>query len=373
MQFIDLQRQYEAYRAEFEAAMAGVLAGAKFILGPEVGRLEEELAAYAGRRFAIACGNGTSSLEMALMAAGVGPGDAVFCPAFTFIATAEVAMLRGATPVFVDIDPVTYNIDPADLAAKIAAVGKAGRLAPKAVIPVDLFGLPADYGRLEPLAREYGLFLLEDAAQGFGGSLGGQRAGSFGQASSTSFFPAKPLGCYGDGGAMFTDDEALAATLRSLRGHGQGDRRYEHVRVGQNSRLDTLQAAVLLVKLAHFPQELAERQRVAARYSKNLAGAVTVPTVPGGCVSSFAQYTIRVAPDKRAGLMARLKEKGVPTAIYYPTPLHLQPVFAHLGGRPGDLPQAEKASAEAMSLPFHPFLADDEVDFICGELRRCLR
>lgn len=358
--FIDLKRQYAALEAEMRAALDRVLASAAFIHGPEVGEFEKVLADYAGVAEAVTCANGTDSLELALRAQGVGSGDAVFCPSFTFIATAEAPAIIGARPVFVDIDPRTYNLDPEDLKAKIRAVRAEGRHRPRAVIPVDLFGLPADYGALEPLCAREGLFLLEDAAQGFGGALGARRAGSFGQAGSTSFFPAKPLGCYGDGGAVLTDDRALAAELRSLRAHGAGSHKYEHVRLGVNSRLDTLQAAVLLVKLKAFPRELEARQRVAEEYTRKLKDSLIIPVVPEGFYSSWAQYTVRVPAGRRDSIMRRLQEQGLPTAVYYPRPLHLQPAFAGLGGRPGDLPASEQAAAEVLSLPMHPYLSGRE-------------
>ena len=366
--FIDLKRQYEILEKEISQAVAKVLDSGQFIGGAAVTDFEKALADFVGVGHAIGCGNGTSSMEMALMALNVGPGDAVFCPSFTFIATAEVIALRGAEPIFVEIDPLTYNIDPADLSTKIQAVKKAGRLIPRAIIPVDLFGLPADYLAIEAIAAEHELFILEDAAQGFGGSIKGRRAGSFGQAGSTSFFPAKPLGCYGDGGALFTNDAALAETLRSIRTHGSGIEKYEHVRLGTNSRLDAIQAAVLSVKLKAFPWELDERQRVAARYSAALASQMPVPHIPETYFSSWAQYTVRVPAEKRLNIMEFLKSKGVPTMIYYPKPLHLQPAFASLGGRAGDLPVSELASAEVLSLPMHPYLKDEEIDQICGFL-----
>ncbi|UQZ91205.1 aminotransferase DegT [Deltaproteobacteria bacterium Smac51] len=368
MPFIDLKKQYQALQNEIEAAVAKVLGAAQFINGPEVQEFEKALAEYVGTAEAIACANGTSSMEMALMAADIGPGDAVFCPAFTFIATAEVVALRRARPVFVDIDPLTYNIDPVDLEVKIEAVKREGRDMPRAVIPVDLFGLPADYTAIEAVAAEHNLMVLEDAAQGFGGALNRRRAGSFGQVASTSFFPAKPLGCYGDGGALFTNDKALAEKLRSLRAHGAGSHKYEHVLIGQNSRLDTIQAAILLVKLRAFPRELEERQRVAARYTENLRDHLIVPHVPVGGLSSWAQYTVRIPAGRREEVMNSLKDKGVPTMIYYPKPLHLQPAFLHLGGQMGHLPESEKASAEVMSLPMHPYLTNEEVDFVSREV-----
>ena len=371
--FIDLKKQFSTLSEEIQAGISAVLESGQYINGPQVGEFEKALADYAGAAEAVACANGTAALMLPLMALNIGPGDAVFCPAFTFIATAEVVSLRGARPVFVDIDPRTYNIDPADLEAKIEALLREGRYKPRAVIPVDLFGLPADYDRLEPLADKYRLEIIEDAAQGFGGAVRGRRAGSFGRAAGTSFFPAKPLGCYGDGGAMLTDDSELAGVLRSLRAHGSGGHKYEHVRVGDNSRLDTLQAAVLLVKLKAFPREMDERQRVAARYTMRLKDFMATPFIPDGCLSSWAQYTVRVPAPKREAIMAALKDKGVPTMIYYPKPLHLQPAFAALGGRPGDLPASETASAEVMSLPMHPYLTDAEIDAIAAQVLNTLK
>ena len=367
-EFIDLKKQYEILGEEIRAGINDVLTSARYINGPQVGELEKALSEYMGVKETVACGNGTASMEMALMALNVGPGDAVFCPAFTFIATAEVAALRGARPIFVDIDPRTYNLDPQDLENKIIEVKRRGNFRPRGVIPVDLFGLPADYPAIEALAQKYELFVLEDAAQGFGGRIGQMTAGSFGLIGSTSFFPAKPLGCYGDGGAVMCKEPIIAQRLRSIRAHGAGGHKYEHVRLGTNSRLDTVQAAVLLVKLRAFPGELIERQRVAARYSLNLKSCLVTPFVPEGYFSSWAQYTVRVPAGRREALMAALAERGVPTMIYYPKPLHLQPAFADLGGREGDLPHSEQASREVLSLPMHPYLTDAEVDAISADL-----
>ena len=370
--FIDLKKQYEILGPEIRAGLEEALASAQYINGPQVGELEKALSDYVGVGQTVACGNGTTSMEMALMALKVGPGDAVFCPAFTFIATAEVVALRGARPVFVDIDPLTYNLDPADLELKIQEVRSEGKYNPKGIITVDLFGLPADYPAVQPLADNYGLFVLEDAAQGFGGRIGGRVAGSFGLIGSTSFFPAKPLGCYGDGGAVMTNAPELAEVMRSIRVHGAGAHKYEHVRLGTNSRLDTVQAAILLVKLAAFPQELEERQRVAGRYARNLEGLLTLPFVPENYLSSWAQFTVRVPAGRREMIMAALKDRGVPTMIYYPKPLHLQPAFADLGGREGQLPHSEKASREVMSLPMHPYLSDADVDAICAAVAKVM-
>lgn len=370
--FIDLKKQYKALERDIQTAIESVLTSGQYINGPQVGEFEKKLAQYAGTSQAVACANGTSALELPLMALGIGEGDAVFCPTFTFIATAEVIALRGARPIMVDIDPRTYNLDPLDLEVKIKQVKAEGRFRPKAVMPVDLFGLPADYEKLEPLAAKYGLDIIEDAAQGFGGALGSRRAGSFGRLAGTSFFPAKPLGCYGDGGAILTNDDGLAEVLRSLRTHGSGRHKYEHVRVGNNSRLDTLQAAILLVKLEAFPHEMEERQRVAQRYGQRLGQYMEVPFIPEKALSSWAQYTIRVRADQRAAIMESLKEAGVPTMIYYPTPLHLQPAFASLGGRLGDFPESEAAAAEVLSLPMHPYLDDGEIDLIAEQLLKAL-
>ena len=371
--FIDLKKQYKALERDIQAGLAAVLESGQYINGPQVGEFEKALADYCGVTEAVACANGTAALMLPLMALGIGPGDAVFCPAFTFIATAEVVSLRGAHPVFVDINPRTYNIDPADLEAKIETVLRESRYQPRIIIPVDLFGLPADYDRLEALAVKHSLTIIEDAAQGFGGGIRGRRAGSFGRVAGTSFFPAKPLGCYGDGGAMLTNDSELAGVLRSLRTHGSGGHKYEHVRIGDNCRLDTLQAAILLVKLRAFPHEMEERQRVAARYSRRLNDFMNTPFTPEGHSSSWAQYTVRVPAERRESIMAALKDQGVPTMIYYPKPLHLQPAFAELGGKPGDLPAAETASAEAMSLPMHPYLADAEIDAIAEYILNALK
>ena len=370
--FIDLKKQYECLKTEIDAAMAEVLTAGQYINGPAVGALEKELSEYCGVKETICVANGTEALMLPLLYWGLGAGDAVFCPSFTFIATAEVISLRGASPIFVDIDPHTYNMCPKDLSNKILAVKKEGKLKPKAIISVDLFGLPADYESLEKIAKEHDLLLLEDAAQGFGGRLKEKKACSFGQAAGTSFFPAKPLGCYGDGGAIMTNDVEMAAALRSLRTHGSGTHKYEHVRIGVNSRLDTLQAAVLRVKLKAFPKELTERQRVADFYTKKLAGLLETPHTPAGYLSSWAQYTVRVAAEKREIIMEALKNKGVPSMVYYPKPLHLQPAFAQAGAKVGDLPHSEKAAAEVMSLPMHPYLSNDELALICESIQSSL-
>ena len=370
--FIDLKAQFAVLEPEIRARMDAVLAHGKFIMGPEVAELETALAAFAGTRHAVSCASGTDALLMPLLAWGVGPGDAVFTTPFTFIATAEVIALLGATPVFVDIDPRTYNIDPARLAQAIHAVkaqdptthplpvaAMTHKLRPRAVVPVDLFGLPADYDAIAAVAREHGLAVLEDAAQGFGGVYKGKMAGALGTAGATSFFPAKPLGCFGDGGAVLTDDDELAEALRSIRVHGKGGHKYDNVRVGLNCRLDTLQAAILLAKLPAFPGELDARDAAAARYAAGLAGlsGLTLPVVPEDCRCAWAQYTLRLS--RRVAVAAALREAGVPSMVYYPKPLHTQTAFAGLGHAPGDFPESLAASEQVLSLPMHPYLTAD--------------
>jgi UDP-2-acetamido-2-deoxy-ribo-hexuluronate aminotransferase len=433
MDFIDLAAQQRRISEKLSANIAKVLAHGQYINGPEVRELEETLAAYVGARHAVGCASGTDALLMALMALEIGPGDAVFTTPFTFIATAEVISLLGATPVFVDIDPVTFNLDPAQLELAIAAVKKSdpaiyplpksaaawngNRLAavgivlvedhdgctnpdpddrrnddaqaggeiglrPRAVIPVDLFGLPADYDAIGAVAARHGLDVVEDAAQSFGGECRGKKAGAFGRIACTSFFPAKPLGCYGDAGMCFTDDDRLAAALRSIRVHGQGSDKYDNVRIGINGRLDTLQAAILLAKFSIFPEEIDLRQEVAKRYDALLAGIIKTPVIPDGYKSAWAQYSLLARDDaERNALMAKLRDGGVPTAIYYPKPLHRQAAFAGLrydgetanqacsatasrNTSPGSpdpslppfFPVSEDCARRIFSLPMHPYL-----------------
>jgi dTDP-4-amino-4,6-dideoxygalactose transaminase len=352
--FIDLQAQRRRLGAPLEAAIQAAVEGGQWILGPQVTQFEKEVAAFAGVRHAVACANGTDALLLVLKAWGVGAGDAVFVPAFTFAATGEVVALAGATPVFVDVLADTFNMDPASLEAAIAMVKREARLTAKVVMPVDLFGQPADYLALEPIACREGLKLFCDTAQGFGGLLDGKRAGAIGDAAATSFFPAKPLGCYGDGGAIFTDDDGLKDLLLSLRMHGQGADRYEHVHIGYNSRLDTIQAAILIEKLKIFTDEIAARNAVAARYNEAFAGSnrLVTPYVIAGATSTWAQYTLQV--DDRAKFQADLKAAGVPTAVYYPIPLSRQKAYAHFPSAP--TPVSEKLSARVVSLPMHPYL-----------------
>jgi dTDP-4-amino-4,6-dideoxygalactose transaminase len=360
--FIDLQAQRRRLGEPLNAAIQAAVEGGQWILGPQVAQFEKEIAAWAGVRHAIACANGTDALLLVLRAWGVGPGDAVFVPAFTFAASSEVVALAGASPVFVDVLPDTFNMDPASLEAAIALVKKDGKLTPKVVMPVDLFGQPADYRALAPIAAREGLKLFCDTAQGFGGLLDGKRAGAIGDAAATSFFPAKPLGCFGDGGAMFTNDDGLKDVLLSLRMHGQGADRYEHVHVGYNSRLDTIQAAILIEKLKIFPDEIELRNRVARRYNDAFAGSnrIVAPHVIDGAVSTWAQYTLQV--ENRAKFQADLKAAGVPTAVYYPIPLSRQKAYARYPS--ASTPVSEALSAKVVSLPMHPYLDEASQDRI---------
>lgn len=369
MQFIDLKTQYLRLKDEIDAGIHNVLDNTAFIMGEKVTLLEKRLGDFCGAKHALSCSSGTDALLMPLMAWGVGPGDAVFVPTFSFFATAEVVGLVGATPIFVDISPDTYNMDPVALQRAIERVKAQGVLHPRAVIPVDLFGQCTDYDAMLPLAQAHGLRVLEDAAQAFGASYRGRKAGSFGDAAATSFFPAKPLGCYGDGGAVFTGDDETAAALRSIRIHGQGTDKYDNERLGINGRLDAMQAAVLLAKLSIFEDEIVRRNDIAADYSRRLEDAVTVPRVRDGCVSTWAQYSIlcRDAGHRERVRMA-LAAQGVPSMVYYAIPLHLQKAFATLGGRPGQCPVAEDASHRILSLPMHAYLADHDIERIAGAI-----
>lgn len=367
--FIDLKAQQDRLRGPIEAAMARVLDHGQYIMGPEVAALEDQLAAFCGARHAITCANGTDALVLVLMAWGIGPGDAVFVPSFTFIATAEAAALVGATPVFVDVLPDTFNLDPASLDAAIDAAVQAG-LTPRAVIPVDLFGQPADHPAIAAIAAAHGLLVLDDAAQGFGGALNDRAVGTFGHATATSFFPAKPLGCYGDGGAVFTDDDALAETLRSLRVHGKGGDKYDNVRIGQNSRLDTLQAAILIEKLAVFADEIVARQRVADRYAAALGTVTRTPVVTPGARSAWAQYTLVV--EDRAALVAGCRDAGVPTQVYYPIPLHRQSGYAQYPQAPGGCPVSDHLAGHVVSLPMHPYLSPAAQDRVIAAVRHAV-
>ncbi|MGB9852741.1 MAG: DegT/DnrJ/EryC1/StrS family aminotransferase [Candidatus Kapaibacteriota bacterium] len=369
MNFIDLQRQYARIKEILDSRLANVFSSCQFILGPQVEELERRLANFVGRKYCVTCSSGTDALLMPLLAWGIGKGDAIFTTPFTFIATSEVIRLVGATPIFVDIDPRTFNIDPEDLEEKIVATSRSGKLRPKVIIPVDLFGLPANYKRITEIAKQYVLFVLEDAAQGFGGSIDGRRACSFGEVSATSFFPAKPLGCYGDGGAVFTDNGEMYELLVSIRVHGQGKDKYENVRNGINGRLDTIQAVVLLTKLEIFEDELRRRNEIAKKYCELLKGKVETPFVPEGYFSSWAQFSVLADNEKhRAEIIERLKKKNIPTAIYYPLPLHLQKVNLDLGYKQGDFPVSEAISKRILSLPMHPYLTDSEIEMIANSI-----
>ena len=370
--FIDLDAQRRRIGARMEEAILRVVRHGQYILGPEVKTFEVQLSAFCGARHAITCASGTDALILALMAKGVGRGHAVLCPSFTFAATAEAVVLVGATPVFVDVLDETFCMDPAGLEAGLAAARQAG-LTPVAVIAVDLFGQPADYEALSAAAKAYGLWLLADAAQSFGASYKGQSVGTLGEIATTSFFPAKPLGCYGDGGAMFTADDGLADVIRSLRMHGQGTDKYDNVRIGTNSRLDTVQAAVLTEKLAVFPSEIAMRNAAARRYAELLSDVVRVPTVPRELTSVWAQYTIRVPAAQRGPIVSSLKNDGVPTAIYYPKPLHQQTAYRGYPVAKGGLPVSERLAGDVLSLPMHADLTPALQSRIADSLRRALK
>jgi len=368
IKFVDLALQQDRIRPSLDRRIAAVLAHGKYIMGPEVAELEKALADWVGQGMCISCSSGTDALVMPLMAWDIGPGDAVFVPSFTFTASAEVILLLGATPIFVDVEPASFNIDVADLAARIAAVKAEGRLRPRAVMAVDLFGLPADYDAIHAVAKAQDMYVLADSAQSFGArAADGKPVGALADITSTSFFPAKPLGGYGDGGAVFTTDLDLTEKMRSIRVHGQGTEKYDVVRIGLNARLDTLQAAVLLAKLDIFAEEVEARNRVAARYSEGLKDVCTVPAVPAGVTSAWAQYTIRCA--NRDAVAAKLKLAGIPTAIYYPRPMHLQTAYLAYGEGVGSLPESERACGEVLSLPMHPYLTDGEIDAVVSAFR----
>ena len=370
--FIDVAAQRRRLGRSVDEAIARVLGHCQFILGPEVRALEAALAAFCGARHVVSCASGTDALVMVLMAAGVGPGDAVICPSFTFTATAEVAALVGATPVFADVEEASFNLDPESLRAACATARALG-LRPKAVIPVDLFGQPADYDRIMPIAEAEGLFVLDDAAQAFGATYKNRRVGALAPATATSFFPAKPLGCYGDGGAVLTDDEELAGVLRSLRIHGEGSGKYDCVRIGLNGRLDTIQAAVLIEKLRIFPEEIVARERIARRYSAGLSDIANVPKLAPGSTSVWAQYTVRLADGRRDELAAALKPQGIPTAIHYPVPLHRQEPYRRFPVAEGGAPVSERLAEEVISLPMHAYLDEATQDRIIEAVRRALR
>lgn len=372
MEFIDLKAQYRYLKNEIDENIQNVLNHGNYIMGEEVRVLEKKLAEYVGVKYCVTCANGTDALSLALMAWDIQRGDAVFVPSFTFYSTSEVVSAIGATPIFVDIIEETFNMDPEKLEEAILNIQKEGKLKPRVIIPVDLFGLPADYRMIKPIAEKYELLVLEDAAQGFGGEINNQKAGSFGDISTTSFFPAKPLGCYGDGGALFTNTKEYYDLLISLRVHGKGRFKYDNVRVGMNSRLDTIQAAVLLPKLKAFEDyEINKRNEFALKYTQQLSSIVKTPFIPEGMKSSWAQYTIKLKDEKeRDMLLSKLKHKGIPTMIYYPKPLHLQTVYQCFHVH--DLTVSEEVSKRVLSLPMHPYLDDESINLICDGIKEVL-
>ena len=368
MQFRDLKQQYQVLKNDIDKAVVETMQSGSFIMGQPVKDLERELATYVGVKHCISCANGTDALTLALKVWGVGFGDAVFVPDFTFFSSAEVVSLEGATPVFVDVEEDTFNISTDDLERTIRKIIAEGLLTPRVIVAVDLFGLPANYPTLRQIADKYHLLILEDGAQGFGGNISGKRACSFGDISTTSFFPAKPLGCYGDGGAVFTDNDEWAALTDSYRVHGKGSFKYDNVRIGLNSRLDTLQAAILQVKLKAFRDyELTDVNKVAARYTELLKDVpdVKTPTIPAGFYSSWAQYTLRLESKKqRDALQAHLKEQGIPSMVYYPTPMHLQTAFKNSPSFLSPLPSSLKLSETVLSLPMHPYLTKSDLQIV---------
>ena len=374
MQFRDLKTQYIVLKDEMDKAILDVVASSAYVMGPKTKEMETAFAEYVGMKHCIACNSGTDALLLALKAWNVKPGDAVFVPSFTFFASAEVVAMQGATPIFVDVDKDTFNIDVADLERKIEQTLKNGKFAPRVIIAVDLFGLPADFKNIRKVADKYGLYVLEDGAQGFGGRIGDKKACSFGDISTTSFFPAKPVGCYGDGGAVFTNNDEWAALVDSYHIHGKGSDRYDNVRIGMNSRLDSLQAAILLVKLKAFKDyELTDVNKVAARYTEKMKDVVKTPIVPEEFYSSWAQYTLQVKDkETRDGLQAALKEFDIPTAIYYPIPMHRQTAFNYLNLDDNSCPTADQLADTVISLPVHPYLSEVDQDMICDAVRRFL-
>ncbi|MBB6216373.1 dTDP-4-amino-4,6-dideoxygalactose transaminase [Anaerosolibacter carboniphilus] len=374
MEFRDLKAQYNKYKNEIDSAIQEVLNNTNFIGGKEVDTLEKGLAEYVGVKHCITCANGTEAMTLLMMAWDIKVGDAVFVPDFTFFSTGEIVSFRGATPIFVDVDRDTFNIDTVKLERAINKVLKESKLNPKVIIPVDLFGLPADHIEIERIAKKYKLKVLEDAAQGFGGSINGKKACSFGDAATTSFFPAKPLGCYGDGGAIFTNDDALADLLNSYKVHGKGENKYDNVRIGVNSRLDTIQAAILNVKLTAFiNHELDDVNRVYRFYTERLKGIVETPFIPNSYVSSFAQYTIKLkSREERDALQTKLKENGIPSMIYYVKPMHKQDAFRALEYDDSDFEVTNKLCDTVLSLPIHPYIREIDVEKVCNSIVKIL-
>jgi dTDP-4-amino-4,6-dideoxygalactose transaminase len=370
MQFRDLKTQYNVLKDEMDKAILDVVSSSAYVMGPKIKEMEIAFADYVGVKHCVACNSGTDALLLALKVWDVKPGDAVFVPSFTFFASAEVIAMQGATPVFVDVDKDTFNMDVDDLERKIEQTIKAGKLTPRVVIAVDLFGLPADFKTIRKVADKHKLYVLEDGAQGFGGRIGDRKACTFGDISTTSFFPAKPVGCYGDGGAVFTDNDEWAELLESYHIHGKGSDRYDNVRIGMNSRLDSIQAAILLVKLKAFKEyELVDVNKVAARYTEKLKDVVKTPIVPEGFYSSWAQYTLQLEDkEARAGLQAALKALDIPTAIYYPIPMHRQTAFNYLNPDDNRCPVSDQLADTVVSLPIHPYLSEKDQDVICDAI-----
>lgn len=374
MQFKDLKQQYHTLKADIDRAILDVAASGAYVMGPAVVELERMLADYVGTRHCVSCASGTDALMLALKAWGIGHGDAVFVPDFTFFASAEAVSSVGATPVFVDVDRETFNINPADLENKIQATIREGELLPKVIMAVDLFGLPANYPAIRTIADNHHLLILEDGAQGFGGAVDGKRCCSFGDISTASFFPAKPLGCYGDGGACFTDNDEWAALINSFRMHGQGESKYENVRIGMNSRLDTIQAAILQVKLKAFDNELSAINKAAAEYTARLANIVEAPAVPAGFRSSWAQYTIKLNSNaERNGLQAYLKGQGIPSMVYYLCPLHRQMAYRNSWQPESGCPIADNLCNVVLSLPIHPYISSEEITDVCNAIKAFLQ
>ena len=366
MEFRDLKTQYKKYKNEIDLAIQEVLNNANFIGGKEIKTLEKRLAKYVGVKHCITCANGTEAMTLLMMAWDINEGDAVFVPDFTFFSTGEIVSFKGATPIFIDVDKDTFNMDAEKLEIAIKKVISEGKLTPRVIIPVDLFGLPADYEKIEKIAKKYNLKVLEDAAQGFGGSINGRKACSFGDAATTSFFPAKPLGCYGDGGAIFTDDDDVAALLNSLKVHGKGDNKYDNVRVGINSRLDSIQAAVLNVKLTAFiDHELEDVNKLYCLYNEKLKNLVETPLIPKGYVSSFAQYTIKLKDEEeRDNLKTKLKSEGIPSMIYYVKPMHKQGAFDNHLYADSDFEVTNDLCERVLSLPMHPYMTKENVNSV---------
>lgn len=374
MEFRDLKKQYQVLKSDIDQAVLDVMQSGAFIMGKPVKELEAQLAEYVGVKHCISCANGTDALTLAMKVWGIKPSDAVFVPDFTFFSSAEIVSFEGATPVFVDVDKDTFNIDAEDLERVIEKTLKEGKLTPKAIVTVDLYGLPANYPAVRKIADKYGLYILEDAAQGFGGAINGKRACSFGDISTTSFFPAKPLGCYGDGGAVFTDNDEWAALADSYRVHGKGTFKYDNVRIGMNSRLDTIQAAILQIKLKAFADyELDAVNKAAKMYTERLKNFVKIPSIPEGFLSSWAQYTIQLSSKEvRDLLQTKLKEQGIPTMVYYPTPMHAQTAYKELDCPVDCCPNAQQLCGTVLSLPMHPYITEEIINQVCNTIKASL-